>query len=124
MNKKQNGYPKRTLFADYFTSNAGEIEMRFTCFYLACNELVKESIDNSIPFDLILMDSTMNNMHGPEAVRRLRQDLNFTGKIVGLTGNAHPEDIAVLIAAGCDHVLVKPLQVQKLFDYLTLIGMI
>ena len=87
-------------------------------------ELVKESIDNSIPFDLVLMDSTMNNMHGPEAVRRLRQDLNFTGKIVGLTGNAHPEDIAVLIAAGCDHVLVKPLQVQKLFDYLTLIGMI
>jgi hypothetical protein len=45
MKNKQNGYPKRTLFADYFTSKADEIEMRFTCFYLACNELVKEAID-------------------------------------------------------------------------------
>jgi len=66
----------------------------------------------------------MNNMHGPEAVKRLRQIHRFEGKIVGLTGNALPEDVEVFMKAGCDHVIIKPFKIKKLFEFLSSVGII
>jgi len=69
------------------------------------------------------MDYIMINMHGPEAVSKIRQECGSSVKIVGLTGNALPEDIATLMAAGCDHVIVKPIRSKKLFEYLSTLDM-
>ncbi len=56
-------------------------------------DLLKESKSASIPFDLVLMDSIMKIKHGPETVEIFRNEFVFRGMIVGLTGNALPEDI-------------------------------
>jgi len=55
---------------------------------------IRDSMDASTPFDLVLIDSVMKVKHGPETVEDIRKELGFRGLIVGLTGNALPEDIA------------------------------
>jgi len=85
-------------------------------------QLALEAMQQNEPFHLIFMDYIMINMHGPEAVSKIRQECGSSVKIVGLTGNALPEDIATLMAAGCDHVIVKPLRMKVLYDYLVSIN--
>ena len=68
--------------------------------------------------DLVLIDYIMINMNGPEAVRKMRTELGYTGPVVGITGNALPEDIAFFKAHAADSVIMKPLTNAKLFDTL------
>ena len=44
-------------------------------------------------FDIIFIDFVMTTMSGPEAVQIIRRDMNFTGGIIGVTGNALPADL-------------------------------
>jgi CheY-like chemotaxis protein len=59
----------------------------------------KESNDNekesaaALPFDLIIMDSVMPRVSGPEATEVVVQQLGFTNIVVGVTGNILPADI-------------------------------
>mmetsp|Transcript_17528 Transcript_17528/g.24073 ORF Transcript_17528/g.24073 Transcript_17528/m.24073 type:complete len:129 (+) Transcript_17528:523-909(+) len=69
-------------------------------------------------FDLILMDYIMLQMHGPDAALIMRKELHYQGVIIGVTGNALPEDLARYIALGADTVLTKPLTKAKLADTL------
>jgi CheY-like chemotaxis protein len=46
-------------------------------------------------------------MRGPEATKHIRA-LGYKGIIVGVTGNALPEDIKEFIDHGADMVLTKP----------------
>ena len=78
-------------------------------------EMVKVSLDNGKPYDVILMDSEMPNMNGPEAAEYIKTQLGYTGLVVGVTGNALPEDISNFKAHGADDVLVKPIKVSQ-FD--------
>lgn len=87
-------------------------------------ELVRTSMEQREPFHLVLMDSVMNNMHGPKAVRILRTEYNYTGIIIGVTGNALPDDINSFIRQGVDHVLTKPLKRKKLLDVMKSEGLI
>jgi len=77
-------------------------------------ELIREEMSAGYSFDAILMDSIMVKMHGPEATSIIRQELNFKGVIIGVTGNALPEDIAKFVASGANEVLTKPLNRSKL----------
>jgi len=70
------------------------------------------------PFDCILMDNIMINMHGPEAALYMRQQLNYRGIIIGITGNALPADISKFVSNGANEVLIKPLTKAKLTDTL------
>jgi signal transduction histidine kinase/CheY-like chemotaxis protein len=67
--------------------------------------------------DFIWMDMRMPVMDGYEATRRIRA---LPGgrivKIAALTASAFREDREDIIAAGCDEVLAKPLDEDKLFD--------
>ena len=65
--------------------------------------------------DVILMDYIMPNMDGPTATREIRA-LGYNGVIIGLTGNAYPEDIESFINAGANRVLTKPVQIAELFS--------
>mmetsp|Transcript_15921 Transcript_15921/g.23272 ORF Transcript_15921/g.23272 Transcript_15921/m.23272 type:complete len:92 (-) Transcript_15921:833-1108(-) len=57
-------------------------------------------------------------MHGPDATAIMRKDLQYSGPIIGVTGNALPEDLARYIALGADTVLTKPLTKAKLAAHL------
>eukprot|EP01035_Chromulina_nebulosa_P069316 gene69316-biopygen17506 len=66
----------------------------------------------------ILMDYIMTTMHGPDAARIMRDELHFRGAIIGITGNALPDDIEYFISCGANHVITKPLTKAKLMDAL------
>jgi signal transduction histidine kinase/CheY-like chemotaxis protein len=67
--------------------------------------------------DFIWMDMRMPVMDGYEATRRIRA---LPGgrlvRIAALTASAFREDREDIVAAGCDEVLAKPLDDDKLFD--------
>jgi signal transduction histidine kinase/CheY-like chemotaxis protein len=67
--------------------------------------------------DFIWMDMRMPVMDGYEATRRIRA---LPGgrqvKIAALTASAFREDRQEILAAGCDDVLSKPLEEDKLFE--------
>lgn len=71
-------------------------------------------------FDFVLMDFIMTRMNGPEAAQRMRKDLHFAGSIIGVTGNALPDDIAYFMESGADCVVTKPLTNKKLMDAILL----
>ena len=68
--------------------------------------------------DLVLLDYVMINMDGPEAAKKIRAEVGYIGPVVGITGNALPEDIAFFKAHGADAVITKPLTNAKLLDAL------
>jgi DNA-binding NarL/FixJ family response regulator len=63
------------------------------------------------------MDFVMPVMTGPEATSKIRE-LGFYGLIVGVTGNALPEDVKTFERSGADAVLLKPLDVPMLKRWL------
>ena len=71
-------------------------------------------------YDLVLMDIKMPQMDGNEATRQIRDLDNGRGKvkIVALTANAFEEERRIALEAGVDGYIVKPVEVQRLRDYL------
>jgi len=65
-------------------------------------------------FDLVLLDFVMLQMHGPEAAKSMRSSLGFKGIILGVTGNALPEDVRVFKESGVNDILIKPLSKANL----------
>jgi len=76
-------------------------------------EMVRESMTNHCPFEVIFMDFVMPNMDGPTATRTIRA-MGFQGVILGVTGNVTEEDVAHFIAHGANDVAPKPLNMAKL----------
>jgi CheY-like chemotaxis protein len=64
-------------------------------------------------YDVICTDKSMPRMDGDDAVRRIRA-LGYRGAIVGITGNALPEDQAAFRDAGADSVVAKPVSVDAI----------
>ena len=60
-------------------------------------------------YDVIFMDYIMPKQNGPEATRAIRE-LGFTGKVIGVTGNALPGDVRIFEEHGADAVLIKPVE--------------
>ena len=53
----------------------------------------------------------MPRMRGTEATQRIRQ-LGYNGVIIGVTGNALPEDVKDFIDHGADAVIPKPFDID------------
>lgn len=65
--------------------------------------------------DLILMDINMPGIDGKEAAARLKTSPFYKHiPIVALTANAMRGDKEVILAAGCDDYLAKPLNLAQL----------
>ena len=64
-------------------------------------------------YDVIFMDYQMPVKNGPTAIKDIRA-MKYTGKIIGLTGNALQVDINIMLGAGANKVLVKPADVDEL----------
>ena len=79
-------------------------------------DLMRSEMAGGRAVDFVLMDYVMMRMNGPEAVQRMRSDLGYTGVVIGITGNALPEDLDTFRNHGADVVLTKPLTNAKLLD--------
>eukprot|EP01038_Epipyxis_sp_PR26KG_P007499 gene7499-10217_t len=73
-------------------------------------ELVR---NNKLNYDIIFLDFVMKSVHGPETAHTLRQ-LGDAGPIIGVTGNALPEDIDSFKSAGVNNVMTKPVRKEQL----------
>ena len=77
----------------------------------------KEGIDVAIAEkpDLILMNTMMPEMDGPQATRTLRTNAGTKDiPILAVTGMFRPDDLQSLIEAGCNDYIVKPFSVEEL----------
>jgi signal transduction histidine kinase len=74
-------------------------------------------------YDLILMDCHMPKMDGYAATKKLRA-LGCKLRIIALTANAAPDNLARCIEVGMDEALTKPFKpsvlIQKVYDYSSL----
>lgn len=72
------------------------------------------------PPDLILMDIAMPEMNGLEATNRIRAipDIS-TVKVVALTANAMQGDREMILEAGCDGYISKPIDIDTFVDQLS-----
>jgi CheY-like chemotaxis protein/anti-sigma regulatory factor (Ser/Thr protein kinase) len=76
-------------------------------------------------FDLVLMDIQMPEMDGLEAARRIRLAEGASCRhlpVVALTARAMAGDRELILAAGMDEYLEKPIQVEKLAAVLSRIS--
>jgi CheY-like chemotaxis protein len=50
-------------------------------------------------------------MDGPTATRTIRNELQYDGPVLGVTGNGQEFDVAHFKESGCNEVFTKPLNV-------------
>jgi CheY-like chemotaxis protein len=82
----------------------------------AINKLLEHTSSQLVSYDVIMMDSEMPNMSGPDAVRQIRS-IGYQGLIIGVTGNSLKADIDNFTKAGCNHVMIKPLDIDQFISY-------
>lgn len=72
------------------------------------------------PPDLILMDIAMPDMNGLEATNRIRAMPDIAElTIVALTANAMQGDREMILEAGCDGYISKPIDIDTFIDDLS-----
>lgn len=80
--------------------------------------IVSQYLARGQQFDAILCDFSMPVMDGPTAVREIRR-MGYDGIILGVTGNSLPADVELFLKAGVNHVLLKPLDLDLLDDFIS-----
>lgn len=94
-----------------------------TCERAENGRICLDVISNAPPgtYDAILMDVQMPEMTGLEAARAIRalsREQNGTIPIVAMTADAFAEDVQACLASGMNGHIAKPVDVNKLRQYL------
>lgn len=76
------------------------------------DKVISSQVQGQQNFDVVLMDVNMPKLNGIAAVKIIRSkevtgELKVRQRIVGLTGNAHSDQIQAALSAGMDDVVVK-----------------
>ena len=69
--------------------------------------------------DMILMDGSLPFLDGLGATRRIRENGFPSLKILALDGWGTPSYHAAALAAGCDDIIMKPVDFDRLRNYVT-----
>jgi adenylate cyclase len=79
-------------------------------------ESVKEMVDSgsSDPVDLLLLDLTLPDGNGLDALTTLRDRGALPRVILAMTGDDLPATRARCVEAGCADVLIKPVSIKEL----------
>ena len=92
-------------------------------------EVVKEAIQNELPYDLICMDIMTPEMDGMEALHQIRRlEINHfqpglkIAKIIMITAKGQACDVMGAFRAGCEAYLIKPICKNKLVEQLSELG--
>mmetsp|Transcript_25435 Transcript_25435/g.56323 ORF Transcript_25435/g.56323 Transcript_25435/m.56323 type:complete len:836 (+) Transcript_25435:140-2647(+) len=108
------------LIVDDVCSNRKMLKMILTRSGFDCEQCVDgaDAVENVKSkglnfYQLILMDSVMPKMCGPDAAKALRE-MGYKNMLVGVTGNAMKEDILHFEGCGADMVLTKPIKIDAL----------
>lgn len=118
---------KRVLLAEDNELNA-EIamellrEMGLTVEWARDGDICVAMVEQSPPYDLILMDIQMPNMSGyqaAEAIRKMADPEKAGIPIVAMTANAFEEDRQNAYAAGMNAHLAKPIDIPKVVETLS-----
>lgn len=96
----------------------------FGSIRMACNgaeavDFVKESMEESQPYDLIFMDIQMPKVDGLLASKMIRNDLHFTNPIIALTAFADESNFKECLNAGMSGFLAKPIRRTNLRKIIT-----
>ena len=76
----------------------------------------KEAVDacsNNPDIDLVLMDMQMPKMDGHEATINIRK-FNEKVVIIAQTANALSNESEIMLQAGCNDIISKPIQIEEL----------
>lgn len=68
----------------------------------------------SEPIDMMLLDLTLPDGNGLDALYRLRESGNTPRAVLAMTGDDQPSTRARCMEAGCLDVLVKPVSIKEL----------
>lgn len=101
----------RRLIHKILTHHGMEVDM--TC---DGKEAVEKATNNQ--YDAVLMDIQMPVLDGYAATTRLRE-IGYRGPIIAVTAHAMVGERKKALAAGCDEHLTKPINFDKLLQYLT-----
>ncbi|MFN3152550.1 response regulator [Bremerella sp.] len=78
----------------------------------ACDKVFSRHAEGGV-YDLVIMDMQMPLLDGYEATRLIKSK-NVTTPVIALTAAVLSDDIERCLSAGCDQVLVKPVNVTDL----------
>eukprot|EP01041_Mallomonas_annulata_P010955 gene10955-22885_t len=73
------------------------------------NNTMGNTTTTSGVYDAIIIDYSMPNMTGPEAVKEIR-NMGYVGLVIGVTGYSEGPETDEFTASGTDYVLVKPVE--------------
>lgn len=74
-----------------------------------------ELFRNDKDIDLVLMDIKMPVMNGLDATREIKK-IDRKMPVIAVTAYALREDRAMCLKAGCDEIIIKPINRQSLID--------
>jgi PAS domain S-box-containing protein len=105
----EDGHDNRVLIS-YHLRNAGLDVTVVENGVLARDQAMQAKL-NHLPFDLILTDMQMPELDGYGMAQELRA-AGYRGPIVALTAHAMEGDREKCISAGCDDVVLKPIELE------------
>ena len=85
-----------------------------TCYTAFDGEQAVELLKNNKEIDMVLMDFRMPVMDGLNATRIIRNDLNLSIPIIGLTGEVVKEKIDESFSVGMNDYIIKPFKRKNL----------
>jgi len=99
-----------------------QLENSFTNITLASNGSEALQLLHKIEFDLVLLDLQMPDISGMEIIRQIKANhsLNHATPFIAVTAHAHQNQRSMVINAGFDECLIKPVSAEQLNEILDL----
>jgi len=83
------------------------------CKHFSSGKAFIENVTNE-PYDLLIMDWNVPDVDGPDALRSVRNNLDWQIPVLFTTSRSREEDIVFALDRGADDYMVKPLKKNEL----------